>query len=255
VAVALAALAVAGPAFADSNEEAKAHYTIGAAAYERGDYATAVREFTASYDLSKKADILFNIARAETKLKHEPEAIARLKQYLEANPDAADLPSVKAEIEAREKALAEQQSADAAKAAAEKARLDAEKAQNDAATAKQEARAAAHPKWPAVVFLALGGASVVGGVLLGVFALHNASQVENGNGPAMPIEWASSPFATDQTTGKNESRAGIALDVIGGALIVAGGGLLIWALRGAPKEAPKAWLSPTGNGFALGGRF
>src|SRR5262245_47149924 len=84
----------------------KVHVDLGVEAYLGGRYAEAVREFELAYRLSSKPQILFNIARAEAKLGHEEAAIAFLKRYLEELPDAEDAAAVRAEVEARERAMA-----------------------------------------------------------------------------------------------------------------------------------------------------
>jgi len=74
-------LAVAAPARAvepAQSAEVKKHVEAGVEHYDAGRWAEASREFEIAYRLSGKAGLLFNIARAETKLGHEEQAIAFL---------------------------------------------------------------------------------------------------------------------------------------------------------------------------------
>src|SRR5438309_1778022 len=86
--------------------EAKRHVDTGVEAYNASRYEEAVKEFELAYRLSNRPALLFNIARAEAKLGHEEAAIAFLRRYLEERPNAPDAPAVLAEVEARERAIA-----------------------------------------------------------------------------------------------------------------------------------------------------
>lgn len=245
-------------AAAESMEDAKLHYRAGASHYEAGRYADAIREFQAAYDASKKPEILFNIARAHTRLGHDEEAIAFLKRYLEAAPDSADAASVRAEIEARERALAERRDKTRAEVAAELAKQDAAAALREAATAqrraeeeKKRAEQARYPKWPGYALLGGGGGVLVIGVALGAVAVSASNRVAAGSGEF------SACCAADQNLGLTAARAGLALDIVGGAMVAAGVGLTIWAHRGSGRSEPgrQVRLLPAPGGLAFAGGF
>ena len=69
----------------------------------------------------------------------------------------------------------------------------------------------------------------------------------------MPVQFAGSSFAAEEATGKAVAPAGIALDVVGAAALAAGVTLLIW--HKVTDKPARAWLTPTSNGLAVGGRF
>lgn len=247
--------------------EAKIHYDSGAAYYAGGHFEEAVREFKAAYELSRRPAILFNLARAETKLGREEEAIKYLKRYLDESPDAADAPSVRSEIEAREKGLTERKQLARVEAEAEQARKQAEQArkQEQAAAAHAQraeeevrtARLALHPRWPGWLLIAVGAATVGAGIGLGVYATHEAGIVSDGGASAPgkeAVAWGGD-FAHAESLGTTLYRAGVALDVVGGALAAGGVGLLVWAMKGAAADKARAWIAPAGNGFVAGGRF
>lgn len=168
----LLALAAAAPAEAEepSVEEAKRHYGAGAVAYEKGDYATAVEEFRKAFVASHRAEILFDIARAETRLGNERDAIEYLKEYLKMMPDAPDAASVEAEVAAREKALAAAEAERRAAADAAAARKREEEARAQARRAEEAAARGSPLRKPAIALLAGGGVLVAGGIALGAVA-------------------------------------------------------------------------------------
>ena len=204
--VVLCARAFAAPS---PTEVAKRHYELGAQAYEKQDYATALREFNLAYEISEQPDILFNLARVETKLGHERAAIDYLKRYIEKAPSANDVVSVRAEIDAREKALTAQ---------AETATLRA----NQSILQQPAGRAG-------VALVVLGGAMLVTGVAFNVVAALMSSSVERGTG--MPVAFAGSTFQSDQALGRIAEPIGISFDVVGGVALGTGAGLLVWRAR------------------------
>jgi len=221
VILALCVLVSATAAAAPSPTElAKKHYDLGAAAYQKGDFPTAVREFSLAYELSEQPDILFNLARVETKMGHEQQAIDYLKRYLEKRPDAQDAPAVRAEIEARTRALEAAQRERAAQAEAAAARHTAE-----AATRQDRAGRAG------IALVATGGVLLAVGISLNVVAAKRAEAVSAGAG--MPVVWAGSSFESDERLGTSSAPLGIAFDVVGGAAALTGAGLLIWRATSA----------------------
>lgn len=90
-------LVVAGwspPAVAQSDDLAKGHYMAGQAYYNQARYPEAVREFQEAYRLSPKSALLYNIAQAYERMGKIDDAIAHLKKYLAAAPDASDRAAV-----------------------------------------------------------------------------------------------------------------------------------------------------------------
>lgn len=82
------------PAVAQSDDLAKGHYMAGQAYYNQARYAEAVREFQEAYRLSPKPALLYNIAQAYERMGKIDDAIAHLKKYLAAAPDASDRTAV-----------------------------------------------------------------------------------------------------------------------------------------------------------------
>jgi tetratricopeptide (TPR) repeat protein len=62
--------------------EARRHFGVGVALYEKGDYANALTEFLSAYDTAQAATILYNIGLTYKSLNRYPEAIEALERYL-----------------------------------------------------------------------------------------------------------------------------------------------------------------------------
>ncbi len=94
-------------ASAQSNIElSKAHYAAAAAYYKQGRYREAIKEFEASYKLSNKPALLYNIAVCWERLGNLRKAIDFRKQYLAGMPDAPDKAQVLLQIRSLEARLA-----------------------------------------------------------------------------------------------------------------------------------------------------
>lgn len=71
-------------------EAAKAHFLAGSSYYEAANYADAVKEFNEAYRLSKRPDLLYNIALGYERLSDYDNAIATLRRYLVEKVNAPD---------------------------------------------------------------------------------------------------------------------------------------------------------------------
>lgn len=241
--------------------EAKIHFDAGREYYTHDKWADAVREFKRAFELAPLPDLLLNIARAETHLGHEEVAIGYLEQYLAAQPDADDSPSVRAEIDARRKALEDGKAARKALAAAETAKREAVQATAQAkasAAEAREVRLAARPKWPGVTLLAIGGVFIAGGLLAGVAAVSDGNQVSRGGAGNPLTSKAPTVWSPDEQKihdgGVAAQAIGVALDLIGGLFAAVGAGMLVWALVG-PRAEKRVWLAPGLGGVTVGGSF
>lgn len=244
LAIALGVALSSGPARGDeARDNAKIHFDAGESHYASERWADAVREFAEAYRLSPLPDLLLDMARAESKLGDDLQAIHHLELYLAARPDAEDAPSVRAEIEQRKRALAAKEEARRAERAAAVVKARAE---------EEIRRVHARPRWPAYALFAGAGALAVGGALLGYLANKNAIVVAQGGTHAAagaPVDFANAEggrYATAQTTGQRDAAAGIALDVIGGAALAAAVGLIVWATRPAPERRAAIEAAPGG---------
>src|SRR3954470_20095810 len=88
---------------ADDMEAAKAHFAAGSAYYDQANYADAVKEFNEAYRLSKRIDLLYNIAVCYERLAQYDNAIQALQKYLTDKPDAPDRVTIQSRIANLEK--------------------------------------------------------------------------------------------------------------------------------------------------------
>jgi len=219
----------ARPALADMpspspEPEAKQHYLSGAAAYDRGDYQLAVDEFRRAWHLSHQPAMLFNLGRAESKLGHDETALQYLREYLEELPDSPDVPAVRSEIEAREKALAEKRALDqvvASTAARDRAAADAARA--------RKRRTLRIGGW--TLFVA-GLAIVAGGIGAGAVAAHDQSTVQSSGATSpggAPVPFSRVSAAANE--GPVAANVGASFDVFGGIVAAVGAGLAGWSYK------------------------
>jgi tetratricopeptide (TPR) repeat protein len=80
-----------------TDEEARARFEAGRAAFAGSRYAEALADFERAYSLSGRALLLFNIGLCHDRLGHDREALAAFEQYLAREPGAEN----RAEVEQR----------------------------------------------------------------------------------------------------------------------------------------------------------
>lgn len=86
LAVALVVM-VAAPARADSGEDqARAHFRAGQAAYARGEWRVALDEFRVGYALSPRPEFLLNFAQSYRKLGEYERAIVECERFVATAP-------------------------------------------------------------------------------------------------------------------------------------------------------------------------
>src|SRR5262245_12825211 len=74
------------------------YYDLGAQAYEKGDYAAALRAFEAAWAEAPNPELQFNIARCHEHMFQWDSAAEAYETYLKAKPDASDAYEIKARI-------------------------------------------------------------------------------------------------------------------------------------------------------------
>src|SRR4051812_27025680 len=84
LALALFATLAAGPARGDNTDDeiARAHFATGLSYYDSDRFASAVKEFLESYRLSKRPELLYNIARSYEKLGDPGHAVVYYRKFL-----------------------------------------------------------------------------------------------------------------------------------------------------------------------------
>ncbi len=216
-------------------EEAKRLFQEGVSLFQQGRLGSARARFADAYQLTGEPDLLYNLALVSTELDRPLEAIRYYERYLQAHPDAKERTEIELErVTLRRRAAALQ-------------RIETEEAarRRQEAEARSPKRAPPAPPLRPRAPLALLGAGGV--VLLAGLACSFASV-----GIGASINGSDRYDAGLDTTGRGLGSAGIALDVIGGAALAAGGTWLLVQRRG---RAERISLAPRGLGFTLSGSF
>lgn len=111
--VATAVSAQDAPPSAGHDEEARALFDAARVAYRDGRFEAARDYFQRSYELSGRAELLYNIASAEDRLRDDAAALATFEAYLAAIPDAPNRTEVEGRIAALRIAVASSTPAEA----------------------------------------------------------------------------------------------------------------------------------------------
>lgn len=95
----LALVLLAGPVFADTNADVRAHFKKGQMHYALGEFPEAISEFREAYRLKQEPAILFNLAQTYRQLHEWQHAYFHYRQYLIAKPAAPNRAEVEGFIE------------------------------------------------------------------------------------------------------------------------------------------------------------
>jgi hypothetical protein len=96
-----------GASVASAQEDPRALFREGQAAYDTGDYATAAQRFEQAYALDARPALQYNLAQACERLGDLTRAVAAYRRYIEtAPPDASELLTARARMLSLEQRLA-----------------------------------------------------------------------------------------------------------------------------------------------------
>lgn len=179
-------LSLSAPAAAQSSADdlARRHFESGVAYLEESDYENALKAFEKSYELSRRPEILLNIAVVHERLGTPSAAIAALRQYLTEAPEGEHVETVRRRIENLEKRQASApSSATPAPAASSTPPQEAPApappasaqgapaaAPTPAKNAPAEAASSGRNRSPAFIALGIGAAATAGAVITGIVA-------------------------------------------------------------------------------------
>jgi len=226
---------------ASAAPSAESLYTEGQAAYDRGDYATAIARWQASFDVSGATALLFNVAQAERLSGDCPRALATYRKFIAADPDPSSEQHKLAEDLERELAAkcVEPTPAPPPEPASGPG-LDA--AAHPTSTGDHEPE---HPTSALrVAGIATGGAGIallVTGLVVGTHA--NALGGEVTGACATSCDW--SQLKSKDGTGRHEATVGYVLDGVGAAAIV--GGVVMYYLGSRESSVSVAPASRAGG--------
>jgi hypothetical protein len=227
-------IASSGAAQTTADDLAHTHFESGAAYLEQADYESALREFSAAYDLSKRPEILINMATVYERLGQLDQAVASLQHFLDQAPNDPHADTIKIRVENLKKRAAEKSGGApvapvAGAGAAAPAPTDTAAqppppvaptpvAPPPVATAPAAATEPTPPpvshhgsRVPAYVLFAAGGAFAVGSVITGILAANQHSHDKS----------TCSPDCSDSQLSSGRTLAATST-VLTGAAIVAG---------------------------------
>lgn len=233
-------------------DAARNYVRSGLDAFEAGRFAEAASAFREAHAISHRAELLFNVGRAEAAGGNLQAAIEALTLFRSAGAPGFDRAALDEQIRQLQAQLAEQE------------RLAAEaRAQNAPPPAPPVARSVIEPRWYRVeyqqsavnavgpwVTLGLGAAVGVAGIIQGVAAGADVSLLRDVNAGVTP--WSQSAQDAQNGASGALTRATV-LGAVGGTMVLGG---VLWLLLRGPgtrrevRSAPV--LSVTPSGFALG---
>lgn len=208
----------------------KTHEDKGLSFSSEKDYASALVEFQAAYERAPIPRLLINIGRSFFRIGKPREALEYYSRYsrAETNPDPEIAQKLQRYIEEAQRAASEQRSIDEKRAIVPSVTLPLE--EKSSAT-RLGLHARPFPVGPSVL-LSIGAVSLSIGIGLGSRALGLSGEVVENSGPF-------NEGLYDQ--GLMFNQAAIALDVLGGASLAAGGIWLgVWLSRHRPTSGERA---------------
>lgn len=233
-----------------TRELAKRHFQTGNTYYSVANYKEALSEFEKAYKLLALPGMLFNIGRCHENLGNLKAAIESYRRYLREHKETPE-PTVKLRIENLEKRLAEQQpqtpppdKTPASTAVPEQVPVAPPRAPADERSGPRWKRPAG---WAT---LGVGVVSLVTGIAFGAMVRSKSQEYEDGAKVKTYTE-----LQDIRSSGESYQKIEIATLVVGGVLVAAGSGLLIWdALdrkRGRESTALRVLPVVSGQGFGL----
>ena len=251
----VAVLAASRPAAASpKTPRAKAAFTAGVKAYQKGNYALAAKQLEKSFALERDVETLFAWAQTERQLEHCDKASELYDKILTFNLPAENKAAVQAKL-AECKAIL-----DAAKPAPEP--VPAPVVEPTPAAPPERARREEPPPPPPpaegawwkdpVGLTAVGLGAVATGIgtyyLIAGNSAHTQMVSFDGTDRAQYLHY--------QAEADTDGKRGVAASAIGGGLLAVG---IIWFATHSSHHAEhtvvSGWLAPGGSGLALSGRF
>src|SRR5258708_5182627 len=230
------------------DENARRHFESGAAYLQQSDNDNALREFQAAYSLSKRAELLLNIANVYERMGKPKDAVDTLTKYLAEDPKTPNRTTVETRI-ANLKKRAESGDTTpppAASVGAAPVQSAAAPAASSAPPVVEAPKPARSPnRTPAYIALGAGGALAVGAVITGIVAKSKYDKADKGASSCRPC--------TDDDIAPIKSMALVSTILTGVAVVSVGvGGVLFFTAK--PPASDAASVRPSLNaGFGPSG--
>lgn len=202
---------------ADSHDdEARSLFSAGQTAFNDARYPDALQHFRRAYELSHRAELLYNIGITEDRLRHDAPALAAFEQFLAEVPEHAKRREVEARVDVLRQTVREQAAAET---------------EATSAAASSETEASSAPAPTAVTSGEEGGPSLIGPIALGSVGLA---------GLIVAVVGATS--SNDCLTKDNgvcveeRATAWAPTALYGGVGLAAIAGAVVWFVMGMPSD-------------------
>jgi len=220
-------------------QRARERFAEGSAAYDTGDYETALTAFGDAYALSGRPRLLHNMYLCAERLGRAAEAARLLRRYLDEEDAIDNRESLIARLARLDERAAREGS---------ESTVNATRTSEDASENASDTHGPGAGPW---VLVSAGAASAIaGGVLVGL-AMADVARIED---PDAGTRWSEVAGAWDRTVPM--SGAGFALLGVG---VAAAGAGIVWLATSGDAESPptqaSAALGVTPTGLVVRGRF
>lgn len=228
-----------------TDDRARAYFVLGRSAYDAGDYVEAIEQFGRAYELSGRADLLFNLYQAHHRGGNLEEAVDYLERYLEqGSPDDLQRGTLTERLSNLRRERDERREAEAE---AERRRLEELER-----TRRQAAEDASNPvRTGGIVVLGIAGAAVAGFGLFAGLALKEDNDLADSCGADAGRFCSGGDVGRLQTLSR---AADVSLGLAGAALITG----VIMVVVGKPSSESvtvDASLDPRSAGLRVRGTF
>ncbi|MDO9021591.1 MAG: hypothetical protein Q8S73_23770 [Deltaproteobacteria bacterium] len=225
-----------------TDEIARSHTENGGRYYQLRRYADAAREFQAAYELSRRPELLFNLARALENAQRDREALDAYERFAASGAPGIDPVDLRARVEALRARLAPAP-VRATPPVTPRAPVAAAPAPSPLRVERPAApRSLALP----ITLLSAGGALLVTGLALGltVSSTHSDLEARCAGRVCDPV------LQADADAGSTRALAGDVLGGVGLAAIAAGVIVLLLPRASADARAPRVGFGCAGGGCA-----
>lgn len=216
-----------------ADELARKHFESGVAYLAESDYPGALRAFEKSFELSKRPEILLNIATVHERAGNLPAAVASLERYLELSPNGEHVEPVKLRIANLKKRIEESPTSPA--------QTEPEPEPVPTTTGAPTAPPPTHTpppppppsepdRVPAYVAFGVGGLAAIGAIVTGVLAQSEHSNAED----------TCAPRCTDDQLSSGKTLALTSTILTGVAIAGASVGAILWFTADSGEQPPSA---------------
>jgi tetratricopeptide (TPR) repeat protein len=247
---------------AESEEQARAHFRLGRAHYDNGNFAQAGAEFEEAYRISQRAALLYNIYLAYRDANDTRKAADALRNYLQLEKDIENRGQLESRLAALDRALASEPPPPAATPAAAPAKPATAAAEPkpltplqpkpsepsheagpaapesvpapEAATHASSSRGSSFPLVPAIL-MGTGGAMMATSIVTGIMAMGKQGEWSDARQACIAAKNCTTLSAArvaelNDVKSSGQSLATVTDILLFGGIAVAGAGVALWLI-------------------------